>query len=828
MQRLVNWSAKIVSHHPSLTAVALVVLTLILSVFAAQQELSSENEDFLPDSKTSRALDTIEQDFSSSTTDIAQVIVESENLLDPASLQEVLRLEESIRSDSSLAKFLAYNNDAENNTENNKQNKNQSVFSYADILSRNLEPGTSFETVSAEKIEEIFAALPPPMAAQFEGMTAETKAPGDVTAGLIFVSFDSTFDRDDLSDIHLELRDLVDTYNFNASTGSTLATGLIFEAMEESQESMGGLFGLALLLILGILILLYRSVSDVVLGMIGLVMTVIWMYGLGVLAGPDYLGLSGTFNNMTIIIPVLLIGLAIDYAIHNTSRYREEIPDTASPQSAMEPALRSVGSALVLATVTTSVGFLTNIFSPLPPMQDFGIFAALGVIAAWIVMTTFVPSMRILIDGRRIKRGKKVNQQPVADAIPGASRVLTTISDFTESRPWRTIGAFGLITIVSLGAAVNISTEFNMTDFLPKDSAVYRNANFLEDNFANSGESATVLVRGDFADPSLWTALQDFESKAGTVEGTSSPIRSFASLAKDWGTSDPNQADDQFDKDVEKALADINAGKANSLKPLYQALAAVDAPGLAQQVHTDSYRSGIVNVPISSTVDADVLRDGLYAAAKDLNAQGFTIVPTSPALTIDEVTDSLQSSQVGSIIATILAAGLILSLYFGITFRHPVLGLLLILPVALVIAWVLGSMSILGISFNVMTAMITSLTIGIGVPYSTHIVNRFLEDVHRYPEVKEALHSTIKHTGGALLGSALTTILGFGVLLFAPMVPMRQFGGLTALTIGYSLITSIMVLPPVLVIWDRQRRKKQASVSIETLQPQPVEAQPVT
>jgi uncharacterized protein len=124
-------------------------------------------------------------------------------------------------------------------------------------------------------------------------------------------------------------------------------------------------------------------------------------------------------------------------------------------------------------------------------------------------------------------------------------------------------------------------------------------------------------------------------------------------------------------------------------------------------------------------------------------------------------------------------------------------------------------MWVLGMSFNVMTAMVASLAIGIGVPFGIHISHRFTEDLQRTGSVDDAVRETVTHTGGALLGSAATTAAGFGVLAFASLVPMQQFGIITALTITYSLIASVLIEPACLKLWADRRRRGGPEVAAE-------------
>jgi len=129
-------------------------------------------------------------------------------------------------------------------------------------------------------------------------------------------------------------------------------------------------------------------------------------------------------------------------------------------------------------------------------------------------------------------------------------------------------------------------------------------------------------------------------------------------------------------------------------------------------------------------------------------------------------------------------------------------------PSTLAAAWVIGSMWLLGLSFNVLTTTIAALAIGIGVPYGIHITHRFVEDRRRYDGAEEPMRQTMLHTGGALAGSAITTAAGFGVLVFASLTPIQQFGGVTALTIMYALVGGVLVQPSLLTLWHRWQLRR--------------------
>jgi hypothetical protein len=99
-----------------------------------------------------------------------------------------------------------------------------------------------------------------------------------------------------------------------------------------------------------------------------------------------------------------------------------------------------------------------------------------------------------------------------------------------------------------------------------------------------------------------------------------------------------------------------------------------------------------------------------------------------------------------------------------------------------------------------------------------HITHRYEEDRARNEDPDVAIGETLTHTGGALAGSAITTMAGFGILVTSTTIPFRQFGFVTAYTIGLALLAAVLILPSYLYLWDRwHRRHGTAAIDTEAL-----------
>ena len=212
---------------------------------------------------------------------------------------------------------------------------------------------------------------------------------------------------------------------------------------------------------------------------------------------------------------------------------------------------------------------------------------------------------------------------------------------------------------------------------------------------------------------------------------------------------------------------------------------------------------------VRSTASTDKENKKLYNEIiediKPIKEVGLKATVTGTNLLTYHILDLLQNSQWNSLIVTIIASLIVLVAVFYYESRSWILGVITTLPVVIAMLWLVGTMYLLGIGFNVLTVTTTSLTIGLGITYSIHITHRFLEDWRREEKIEDAIGKTVRHTGTAIFGAAATTMAGFGTLMLSSMPPIRQFGEIATLSILYSFILAVFILPSFLYVWAERR-----------------------
>jgi len=586
-----------------------------------------------------------------------------------------------------------------------------------------------------------------------------------------------------------------------------MGTYLISQATEKTaDETMNVILPIAMFLVLLILIITFRSVIDTILGLLGLGMAISWAYGFGVMM--DY-----SFNQISTTVAVLLVGLGIDYAIHTILRYREELRKGKNVKDAMNEMITHLGMGLVLATITTVIAFLSNISSPIPPIQHFGVMNAVGIFGAFVIFTTAVPAMKILIDGWREKRGKlkiKKEKEREGSGIVVLNKFMALSAIAAEHHRYSVLVIVILITGFAVYGGMNIDTTFDLKDFLPQNLEVTDTINFMMDNFNTSGMNDNyILIEGNISTPS---ALKAVRKTMDNIEDDTyvdiSQSRSVTTLISEW-----KEKNSSFAKMVSQNDTDGDGLPEENITAIYDWLYKNADGKMILHKDNGTYDSMLIIVRSSASTDKEnkIFTQELNKDIEPLREAGLKATSTGTNILTYHILDMLGGSQWNSLIITIVATLIVLTIVFLYEKKSFILGLITSLPVVLALLWLLGSMYLLRINFNVVTVTITSLTIGLGITYAIHITHRFLEDWGKEKNIEDAIRKTVRHTGTSIFGAATTTMAGFGTLMLSSMPPIQQFGEIATLSILYSFILSVFILPTFLYFWASWREKKENS-----------------
>lgn len=830
MKTLIRLLARAVERAAVPLLILVVLATAVFGYLNTQLVNATGQEAFSPESEEILASERIGELFGEdSVVSVMQVVVRSEggDVLSPEGYAVVSRILPALE-EAGLGDVIGATNPGQ-----------PAVATFLDPVGfaaaqGGIDPATLDDDAFDALYEQVLEQAGPEAAFAAQLVPGDVDTDSDVGLALVFVS--STSDIDEQFARESAVADVLASLETDTIELRPFSFVLLFddEAFDFEAE-LGRLFGTAFAIIIGVLLFVYwlriggnstrgravrRTVADMGLTMLTIVIAIVWTQGITALL--QMAGVVGDLSEVAQIVPILLIGLGVDYGIHLTSRYRDEAGVGATVDAAIGRAIGTVGVALVLATLTTVIGFLANIFNPIPALVDFGIMAAVGIVSSFVLMLTFVPAVRVLLDRRAERRGTLPTDGMGATSSRLLPQLMGRTSILAEKVP-----ALTLAVMFALGGAgwvgfTNLETKFSFTDFLPPDAPQVLTLELISERFSGGfGETTQVLVEGDaLATPdglnALAAAIDDMVDTPDVVAVTTpvgdvAQVRSVISLLQAPFTPGPDGA--PLDPATARALLDAGwdpqEARFTPDADVEAAIAAVTGEGLGTVLATEDGRPTAALLEVTTQAGEDralELRDALAVALEPSVALGLSAVATSQNIISSAITEGLVDSQISSLLVTLFAATFVLMISFGIENRRPFLGVLTMIPVALVVLWTFGGMYLAGIPFGPVTATLASLAIGIGVPYTIHMARRFEEDRQYFDSIEDAIRETTTRTGGALAGSAFTTAAGFGILVTSTLTPFRQLGQVTSLAITLSLLGAVLVLPSLLVLWERWHR----------------------
>ena len=859
MKLLTNFFSSAATKRPVITILVVLLLTGFFGYMAGQAEELSTSFGGELDTPEIQAQSKLGEYFQTSgSQSVFQIIMSGEDVLTVDGYLAWQEIQKAV-SESEIYPYLV----------SDQGGAVQGFFAPVDFA-KAFNPSLNVSAMSDDQFKQLYnqanSQMPPEFKAFASALLSSTydEELTTATAGLAIVTIDSSMIVQDfggsdgafIEQPRMEVA-LADALN-QISVGNIKVSGFSFGLLlgnegDDFLEEIGILFGQAFLIILVVLAYIFfirprkgfnilksgrRTFSDLLLSLGAILLSIGWMQGAGTILGPGYLDIIGAPNQVSQIAPIILIGLGVDYAIHFTSRYREEIGSGNTVSGSATSTLKSVGIALTLATLATIVGFLTNIVSPLPELKDFGILVSAGIFFAFFLVMTFVPAIRTLLD-RRAEKKENIN----VDAFSSSGdSVLNKIAASSGIIP-KKLKIFALILLFAISgygyfSFTNLETIFEFTDFLPEDDPVVQTLGLLTDEFGGGfGETTSVLIEGDdLATPEAHNALiasinnlsekENIVVYAGNV-AAESVVATLGQLLAPQGAAPgapPAMPDmallgslGSFGVDLMSGAQGIDALKVKEtgdVQGLYEYLVDLDSEAFLATLYFNEdnvVTAQQVRITTSAgSLGAAQLRDDIYDAFQPMSSLGISIAATNDAIVTQSVSDLISESQFQSLIFAILASMIFLILYYLIDIRKPFLGVITILPVVAIVMGTYLGMYFLDIPLNPVTSTLSGLAIGIGVPFVIHVTNRFRETLLITDSPVDAVRTTLKTTGGSLFGSAFTTMAGFGILMTSSLKPFQQMGQVVVVALGFALVASILILPTLLVFWANYHNKKTA------------------
>lgn len=527
---------------------------------------------------------------------------------------------------------------------------------------------------------------------------------------------------------------------------------------------------LSSLLIVLLLWVLYRSTLGVLFPMM-----IVWLTILFTLAIMQLTG--GYFEVMSSTIAPILLCVGIADSIHMISKYDDARVDGLNKRQSITEMLLTLGSATFLTSITTAIGFGTLMTSNIVPMKRFGIYTAVGVMVAFTITITFLPSVLSITGDRKIFRDKS------AYLFDFFRTLLQKISRFNQRNYKKIVVGTLLFTLVLGSGMLILKVNGKVFDELGPSTQPIKDAEFISQNLTPPFPMEFVINTGsenEIMEPEFLQKVEELTRHLEQYPEVDRVISINTLLKEVHQAMAPEQYKDQPLPQDEQLIAQ------------YILLLEFNESDILPRFSDFSYQRIRIatNVYDVGSYQINKLQESLQSYLEENFPDSEVTLTGSTILSAD-----LNGKIVNSLFKSILLAFALISIIMAVLFRNVRMVLISLIPNILPLLMVAGFMGFTGIDIKASTAVIFTIAFGIAVDDSIHYLARVRVEMKRGRSLSKALHYTTVKTGKAIIVTSVILMVGFGSLLTSVFISTVYMGLLVGLTVLTALLCDLFLLP---------------------------------
>lgn len=482
-----------------------------------------------------------------------------------------------------------------------------------------------------------------------------------------------------------------------------------------------------------------------------------------------------SLNMVTTALPPLLWVLSLSNVVYLLRSYKSYRADGLAAQAAITAARQQVFLPCAVSALTTAFGFLSLCSAGMIPVQEFGVFAAIGLVVSLFVNFVAGPFLIRVFRVPPASRSRSRSTGPIS--------ALSKMARVSVHAPRRTIVTAIVLSLAMAALLPKIQVESNPLNFLQEDSDAVRAYTAVSEGLTGLYSLEMVIDAPDgWLDPALWERLENLSQSLEAAPGVArilSPL-DFLKKLNQW----------EHDLDVQHYALPPSRESATSL---LAALSELERAGLDQFVAQDgkSVRLSALVHDMNSTAFLGTVKE----AERLIASQSLSGYTTGIILQVVQ-------AQMGLIETLLKSLGIAFAIIFGcmlLGFASLRLMLLAIFPNVLPLFAAFTVMVLCNIPLDAGTVMMASIAMGIAVDDTVHIVMAYKR--HQMPDrsARQAILSALHEVGPSITITTVTASIGFLALLRSEFVPLQHFGILATTALVTALLADVLLLPALLV-----------------------------
>lgn len=484
----------------------------------------------------------------------------------------------------------------------------------------------------------------------------------------------------------------------------------------------------------------------------------------------------------TILLPIILIAIANDYGIHLISEYQMIIrkePDL-DKSKVIKKVMKTLSGPVIVSGITTIIGMLCLQSHLIVPAKQLGVLAAIGISFALAASLILIPAILSFLPKSKLKTKDKNKASVTEKLLENVGKYLTVYA--------KKILLITVIALVIIAAGITkIVIDTNPINYFNKNSPVVKSDSLINDKFGGS-TTISIVASGDMKDVETIQKIANLD-KALEKRPTSGAVSSISDILRKMNKS-LNNNDESFDRVPETS---------NAIAEYYLLYSMTGDPEDLEKLIDFNYENVLITERISSA-SAKTITNELQAVNDEIGKYDnspFTIIGGFGDI-LAELVKATVNGQLISLFTSLLVVAIVVALFF----RSAVAGILCSVPIAFALVILFGLMGYLGIELNIITALLTSIMIGVGVDYSIHFLWRFKKLKEQAYDNNEAVSKSLTSIGRGIIFNALSVVIGFTALTVSNFMPIRFFGLLIIISISACLFAALFILPALCVIFE--------------------------
>ena len=533
--------------------------------------------------------------------------------------------------------------------------------------------------------------------------------------------------------------------------GTAYITGSVPQLIREDVQS---LIKVGILIMVVILLLNLRSLPGVIM--------VLMVIGFSLVSMMGFMGwiysITGSdrflFALLNTSMPIILLTIANSDGVHVVTKFFREMRVTKDVNTAVATTMDSLLIPIFLTSITTIAAFLTMISSPLEPLVGYGICISVGIGWAWFLSSLMLPAVISL---------KKWDHESRAIAQASVFEVLIgRLGEVVLKYPKYVFSTGLFLVFFGLAGLYKITVDVNVASFFKPGTEIRDSMDFMDQEMTGTMD-LRIRVEGDIKDPDIlrkMDSLQVFVEKNNKIAVT----YSIADVVKQMHRT-------VMDDSLKYESIPTSREKVNNLFTMYSMSG--DPDDFSAMIDYD-YTVGLITA-LSTVMTTEEVFSFVVSVSNYITTyfnENLNINVTGMIVVIrDMVIMIIQSSSL-SILFSLILIGIIASIFF----KRILWGFLAVVPLTAAVILNFGLMGHFNVTLNHITAILSSIIIGVGVDFAIHFISQFRRLSQTAHEDQLSLE-VIKDVGYPIILDAGSN-MGFGALLFSAFVPVQYIGGL--------------------------------------------------